>query len=148
MLKKKKARSKEELRHYTMSRIKHKDTGIEIDFRKALWKEGIRYRKNYKLAFGTPDIAITRYKIAIFCDGEFWHGKNWDIKKNKIKSNKQYWDDKIERNIKRDVNVDIVLYGQGWIVLRFWGNEIKNSLDDCVWEVKEQIIASQMDGTL
>jgi DNA mismatch endonuclease (patch repair protein) len=69
-------RTKPEQIHYNMSRVKNKDTSIEITLRKALWHSGIRYRKNYTKLPGKPDIAITKYRIAVFCDGEFWHGKD------------------------------------------------------------------------
>jgi DNA mismatch endonuclease (patch repair protein) len=132
-------------RHKIMSRIKSKDTHIELLLRKALWHEGIRYRKNYSILLGKPDIAITRYKIAIFCDGEFWHGKDWPKKKEKIKDNKKYWISKIEKNMARDNKTEQELIRLGWIVLHFWGEEIKKNLENCVWEVKEQIIKSQYE---
>ena len=90
--------------HKNMSRIKGKDTSIEIALRKALWKRGYRYRKNYKGLPGTPDIAITKYKIAIFCDSEFFHGKDWEMLKIKLEKGKNagYWTSKIQRNIERD----------------------------------------------
>jgi len=122
-----------------MSHIKSKDTSIEILLRKALWHEGIRYRKNYKKLPGNPDIAITKYKIAIFCDGEFWHGKAWNEKKENFKTNRDYWVNKIERNINRDNKADKELEKLGWIIFRYWGNEIKKNLVDCVSEIKETI---------
>ena len=127
------------LRHYTMSQIKSKNTSIEEALRKALWREGIRYRKNLKTLPGKPDIAITKYKIAIFCDGEFWHGKDWETKKGAIKSNREYWIPKIERTIARDAENDSKLANLGWVVYRFWGNEINTKLLDCVDEIKEVI---------
>jgi DNA mismatch endonuclease (patch repair protein) len=107
--------------------------------RKALWHEGIRYRKNLKTLPGSPDIAITKYKIAIFCDGEFWHGKNWEKKKEVFKTNRDYWVSKIDRNIMRDNANEKKLESMGWLVLRFWGNEIIKNLADCVNEIKETI---------
>ncbi|WP_043923598.1 very short patch repair endonuclease [Leadbettera azotonutricia] len=136
-----------ETRHRTMSRIKNKDTDIELLFRKALWHEGIRYRKNYPALPGKPDIAITRYKIAIFCDGEFWHGKNWQKQKSKIKNNKEYWIPKIENNMARDNKKEQELFRLGWIVLHFWGEEIKKDTAACVWEVKEHIIKCQSESS-
>jgi DNA mismatch endonuclease (patch repair protein) len=138
-------RSKEEQRHYNMSRIRSNNTKIEIGFRRALWHEGVRYRKNYKQLPGKPDIAITKYRIAIFCDGEFWHGKNWETKKLKIQNNREYWIDKIERNMKNDVDTEEQLRNMGWIVLRFWGNDIKNNLSTCVKKIKETILQLKMD---
>ncbi|MDR0313046.1 MAG: very short patch repair endonuclease [Treponema sp.] len=128
-----------EQRHIAMSHIRNKNTSIEVQLRKALWKEGIRYRKNYKILPGCPDIAITKYKIAIFCDGEFWHGKNWENKKESIKTNRDYWLPKIDRNIARDNKIERELENMGWVILRYWGNEIKENLEDCVNEVKETI---------
>jgi len=104
-----------------------------------LWREGIRYRKNLKTLPGKPDIAITKYKIAIFCDGEFWHGKNWESNKNKIKENHDFWIAKIERNITRDNTNEKKLANMGWCVLRFWGRDIKKNLNECVNEIKEAI---------
>jgi DNA mismatch endonuclease (patch repair protein) len=146
MLKNHSIRNKEAQRHYLMSRIKGTDTSIEIMLRKALWHEGIRYRKNYKTLPGKPDIVLTRYKIAIFCDGEFWHGKELIVNKRIPKKNQDFWINKIEKNIKRDNEIDIQLFQQGWLVLRFWGNEIINSLSSCVWEIRENIFKIQMDN--
>jgi DNA mismatch endonuclease (patch repair protein) len=139
MKKKKSNRTEKEKRHYTMSRIKNKDTKIEILLRKALWHKGIRYRKNYKLLPGAPDIAITKYNIAIFCDGEFWHGKDWGIKKGRIRNNYEYWIPKIEPNMQRDDEVDKQLEQLGWVVIRFWGVDIQKNIDSCIETVEEII---------
>jgi DNA mismatch endonuclease (patch repair protein) len=128
-----------EQRHTAMSHIRSKNTSIEIQLRKALWKKGIRYRKNLKTLPGCPDIAITKYKIAIFCDGEFWHGKNWENKRGSIKTNHDFWVSKIDRNIARDNKIEKELDNMGWVVLRFWGNEIKKNLADCVNEIEKTI---------
>jgi DNA mismatch endonuclease (patch repair protein) len=133
-------------RSHNMSCIKSQNTSIEKMLRKALWHEGIRYRKNFKTLPGKPDIVITKYKIAIFCDGEFWHGKDWNNKKETLKENKEYWISKIEKNIDRDNEIDAILFQKGWNVLHFWGKEIKKSLSSCVWEVKETIINIQIDN--
>jgi len=122
-----------------MRKIKAKNTTPEIILRKALWNEGIRYRKENKEIIGNPDIAIKKYKLAIFIDGEFWHGYNWHEKKNKIKSNREYWIKKIERNIVRDKKYNQLLKEQNWIVLRFWEHEIKKELNKCVEKVKDAI---------
>jgi DNA mismatch endonuclease (patch repair protein) len=128
-----------EQRHKCMARIRSKNTSIEVLLRKALWQEGIRYRKSFSLLPGKPDIAITKYKVAIFCDGELWHGKDWENKKQRIKTNRDYWIPKIERNIARDIENEKKLENMGWIVIRFWGKEIKKNLMDCVNEIKETI---------
>ena len=116
--------------HKNMSRIKGKDTSIEIALRKALWKRGYRYRKNYKGLPGTPDIAITKYKIAIFCDSEFFHGKDWEVLKPRLEAgnNPEYWKKKILRNMERDDEVNKALMFMGWTVIRFWGKDIPHVL--------------------
>jgi DNA mismatch endonuclease (patch repair protein) len=126
-------------RSKNMSLIKSKDTSIEVIFRKALWKAGFRYRKNYKKLPGKPDIVLTKQKIAIFCDGELWHGKNWDEDKGRIKSNRDYWIPKIEKNIKRDFETDRDLKLMGWEVLRFWGMDIEKNLASCIEQVREAV---------
>ena len=133
-------------RSHTMSRVKNKNTSIEVSLRKALWHSGIRYRKNYNKLPGAPDIAITKYRIAVFCDGEFWHGKDWDAKKPKIQSNRDYWINKIERNISRDYETGRLLYGMGWIVVRFWGMEIRDNLSGCVEEISDLIFQAKIDA--
>lgn len=116
-----------EQRKKTMSLIRSKDTQIEIMLRKALWKKGYRYRKNVNTIFGKPDIVLPKYKIAIFCDSEFFHGKDWDQLSARILKgdNSSYWYSKIQRNINRDMEVDRTLRGEGWKVIRFWGSDIK-----------------------
>ncbi len=130
-----------EQRHKNMKHIRSKDTKIEIILRKALWHEGIRYRKNYDKLPGKPDIAITKYKIAVFCDGEFFHGKDWNQLQVKLKSsnNSEYWLKKIQRNINHDYEVEQEIRAQGWIVLRFWGKDIKRDVSMCVKSIKEAI---------
>lgn len=125
----------------TMSKIKGKDTSIEIKLRKAHWNEGIRYRKNYKGLPGTPDIALTKYRIAIFCDSEFWHGKDWEILKPRLENggNGAFWVNKINRNRNRDIEVDKKLLFLDWIVLHFWGKEILSNTQECVKTVYEAI---------
>ena len=127
--------------HKNMSKIKGKDTSIEIALRKALWKKGIRYRKNCKDLPGRPDIAITKYKIAIFCDSEFFHGKDWDVLKPRLAqgSNGDYWVSKIERNIERDKEKDEKLLFLGWTVIHFWGKDILKDTETCVQVVEEAI---------
>lgn len=130
-----------EQRHKNMQHIRSKDTQIEILLRRALWKEGIRYRKNYDALPGKPDIAITKYRIAIFCDGEFFHGKNWETLQIKLQNsnNSTYWLNKIEKNIQRDLDVEKQIRAKDWIVIRFWGNDIKHNLEACVDVVRETI---------
>ncbi len=120
-----------EQRHRNMQAVKCKDTKIEILLRKELWSRGIRYRKNAKDVFGKPDIVFKGKKVAVFCDSEFWHGYNWEEKKNEIKSRRDFWIPKIERNMERDKEVTAALEADGWTVLRFWGNEIKKNTATC-----------------
>ena len=124
-----------EQRRKNMQHIRSKDTDIEIRLRTALWHAGMRYRKNYKALPGKPDIAITKHKIAIFCDSSFWHGRDFDTKKP-VDTNHEYWDAKIRRNMARDQEVNRQLTELGWTVLRFWDIEIKKNLEDCIQAIK------------
>lgn len=128
-----------EERSQTMSKIKSTNTKPEIKLRKALWILGYRYRKNYKQVPGKPDLAFTKQKIAIFIDGEFWHGYDWENKKKKISRNRNYWIPKIEKNIKRDNFVSVELKKLGWTVLRFWSKDINTNLDKCVSTIYKQL---------
>lgn len=118
-----------------MGRIKGKDTKIELKLRKALWHIGLRYRKNYRRLPGSPDIALTKYRIAIFCDSDFWHGHDWPLRKERIHSNRDYWIPKIERNIERDKEIDDQLIEMGWLPLHFWEHRINRDLQGCIVEV-------------
>ncbi len=120
-----------EQRHKNMQAIKNKDSEIELRLRKELWRRGLRYRKNVKNVFGHPDIAFIGKKVAVFCDSEFWHGYDWEHRKNDIKSRRDFWISKIERNIQRDIEVTGMLEADGWIVLRFWGKEITADVCKC-----------------
>ena len=130
-----------EQRHKNMKNIHGKDTKIEVILRKALWNKGYRYRKNYKKLPGSPDIVLTKYKIAIFCDGEFFHGKDWDTLKKRLEksNNSKYWINKISRNKQRDDEINKKLDFEGWTVIRFWGEDIKKHTDECVKVVEETI---------
>ena len=137
-----------EQRHKNMQNIKCKDTRIEVLLRKALWNKGIKYRKNCRDLPGKPDIVITRYKIAIFCDGEFFHGKDWELLRPRLEkgNNSEYWISKISRNRERDDEVNKQLLYQGWTVIRFWGSDIKKHTEDCVRVVEETIFDLKMGG--
>lgn len=130
-----------EQRHKNMSHIKGKDTFIEVKLRHLLWEKGYRYRKNYKDLPGNPDIVLTKYKIVIFCDGEFFHGRNWEDLREHLKNsnNSQFWISKIARNIDRDDEINKKLSAMGWTVLRFWGEDIKKHPDECVRVIEETI---------
>ena len=125
-----------------MKKLRSKDTGIEVQLRKALWKKGYRYRKNYAALPGKPDIVLIKCKIAIFCDGEFFHGKDWEILKPRLENgkNKEYWISKISRNRERDDDVNKQLLFRGWTVIRFWVDDIKKHTDECVKVIEEVIL--------
>lgn len=120
-----------EQRKKNMRAVKAKDTDIELLLRRELWSRGLRYRKNCKFVMGKPDIVFLRAKVAVFCDSEFWHGFNWEVKKNEIKSNREFWIPKIEKNILRDQEITKKLENTGWTVLRFWGRKIKTDYVGC-----------------
>ena len=134
--------------HKNMSRIRGKDTSIEVALRKALWAKGYRFRKNYKELPGSPDIALTKYKIAVFCDSEFFHGKDWDVLKDKLGKGKnpRYWISKIQRNMERDMEKDKMLRFEGWTVIHFWGKDILKNTDECVKVIEETIFELKMSG--
>ncbi len=122
-----------------MQRVKNKDSEIELSLRKALWSMGLRYRKNVKSVFGHPDIAFIGKKIAVFCDSEFWHGYDWERRKNDFKVRQDFWLPKIERNMERDREVNERLEAEGWIVIRFWGKEIKSDVNACAEKIKKAV---------
>lgn len=130
-----------EQRRKNMQSIKSKDTSIELKLRKALWSRGFRYRKNYDKLPGKPDIAMTKYKLAIFCDSEFFHGKDWEVLKPRLErgANSQFWVNKITRNRERDDEVNKRLLFEGWTVVRFWGKDILQNTDECVRVIEEAI---------
>lgn len=128
-----------EQRKKNMQANKSVGTKSEVLLAKALWHNGYRYIKNDKTILGKPDISFRKFKIAIFCDGEFWHGKDWINKKNKITVNQTYWHRKIEKNIQRDIVINKSLTENGWIVVRLWDKEIKSNLSMCLKKI-EQII--------
>lgn len=122
---------------YNMKQVHSKDSKIELMLRHELWIRGLRYRKNVNHLTGHPDIAFIGKKIAVFCDSEFWHGYNWNQRKNDFKSRQDFWIPKIERNMARDIEVTEMLEADGWIVLRFWGNEIKKDVTACADRIEK-----------
>ena len=133
-----------------MKSIHGRVTSIEFRLGKALWKKGYRYRKNYKKLPGTPDIVLTCYKIAIFCDSEFFHGKDWEFLKLRLErgNNPEYWINKIQRNIQRDLEKDHALQYLGWTVIHFWGKDILSHTDDCIQVIEEAIWETKMNNYL
>ncbi len=124
---------------YNMKQIKSKDSQIEMLLRRELWRRGFRYRKNVKSVYGHPDIAFIGKKVAVFCDSEFWHGFDWENRKADFKSHRDFWIPKIERNMQRDTEVNEKLEQEGWIVLRFWGKEIKKDVSACVDKIEKAV---------
>ena len=131
-----------------MSSIPSKNTEPEMILRRALWQKKLRYRVHYKQLPGKPDVVFTKYRIAVFCDGDFWHGHNWAIRglsslEEELAGYSVFWRNKIEHNIVRDREVDRLLTEQGWTVIRLWESEIRNNLDDCVNRIADELIASK-----
>lgn len=122
-----------------MRKVRSKDTKPELILRKALWHEGIRYRKNYKELVGKPDIAIISSKIAIFVDGEFWHGYDFENQKKRLHHNRDKWIKKIKKNMARDKKDNAMLTEQGWKVMRFPSKYVTNHTDECVTEIIQEI---------
>lgn len=136
-----------EQRRKNMQNIKGKNTSIELILCRALWQKGYHYRKNYKELPGSPDIVLTKYKIAIFCDGEFFHGKDWDKLKARLEKGEkgEYWIKKITRNMERDEEINKQLMFKGWTVLRFWGDDIKKNTEECIKTIEEVIFDISME---
>lgn len=137
-----------EQRRKNMQNIRSENTKIEVLLRKALWRKGYRYRKNDRSLPGRPDIVLPKYKIAIFCDGEFFHGKDWEVLKPRLEqgSNGEFWVNKISRNKARDDETNKKLLFLGWTVIRFWGKDIQKNLDECVKVVEETIFDLMING--
>ena len=125
-----------------MRAVKNKGSKIETMLQKELWHRGLRYRKNAKTVYGKPDIVFIGKKVAVFCDSEFFHGYDWEIKSKEIKSNREFWIPKIEKNMQRDKEVTDKLTSEGWTVLRFWGNDIKKHLSQCA-DIIESVVKSK-----
>lgn len=126
-----------ETTHKIMSAIKSKDTEPELLVRKALWKDGYRYRINVRKLPGKPDIVFTKAKIAVFCDGDFWHGHNWAVRglpslEEELKEYSEFWKSKILGNIARDERNTLQLKEMGWTVIRLWESDIRKDTDACV----------------
>ncbi|HFC8540532.1 TPA: very short patch repair endonuclease [Neisseria lactamica] len=134
-----------EQRKKCMQSNKSKGTKPELVLAKAMWALGLRYRKNSGSIFGKPDFSFKKYKVAVFVDGEFWHGKDWEQRKAEIKGNREFWIAKIERNIRRDREVTGRLKAEGWTVLRFWSNDVVKNTTCCAEKVKEIVRARGSD---
>ena len=128
-----------------MSRVRLKGGKAEQLLAKALWRKGYRYRKNDKRLPGSPDIAILKHRIAVFVDGEFWHGQNWETRKERLQRNREYWIEKIEENMARDRRNDLLLQDLGWTTVHFWEKEVLKQPDDCIAMIEETILAALID---
>jgi DNA mismatch endonuclease (patch repair protein) len=122
-----------------MSRIKSVDTQAEIKLRKELWKKGYRYRVNYRKLSGKPDIVFIKQKITIFIDGSFWHGFEWEKKKPRIITNRNYWVNKIEGNMIRDIVNTKKLEDEGWLVLRFWDHDVNKNFEKIIKKILQTL---------
>ncbi|WP_303675196.1 very short patch repair endonuclease [Vampirovibrio chlorellavorus] len=126
-----------------MKTIKSKGTKPELLLGKALWADGLRYRKHYKIK-GRPDFVFVGTKVAVFCDGDFWHGNNWSLRglaslEEELLSYSEFWVTKIKRNVARDLETNKILEQEGWLVLRFWESEIYTNIEIIVQKIKEAI---------
>ena len=126
-----------------MKKIRLKNTQPEKLLRKELTRIGFRYGLNSPKL---PDIVLNRYNLVIFVDGEFWHGFEWEKKKTRIKANREYWIPKIERTIARDKANNEKLGELGFVVLRFWANEIKNDLASCVKRIADHCVSGTISA--
>lgn len=128
-----------EQRRKNMQAIKSVGSKAEVILAKSLFAKGYRYRKNNNSVLGKPDLTFKKIKLAIFVDGEFWHGKDWEIRKKNLKTNQEYWIPKIERNMQRDIEVNLKLSERGWRILRFWSREVEKNLDTCISQIEYEI---------
>jgi len=117
---------------HIMSKIRSKGGKAETLLGKAMWTMGLRYRKQYPIT-GKPDYTLISSRIVIFCDGDFWHGRDFEerVKRGRFKSNQDYWYRKIPRNMKRDIEVNKILQEGGWKVMRFWETDIMQNPTQC-----------------
>ncbi len=124
-----------------MSRIRSRNTKVEVGFFKllssALYPKGYRYRKHYSRLPGKPDVVFVGQKVAVFLDGDFWHGYN--LKRLGKRVPKRYWLAKIERNILRDKKINSQLRKDGWIVLRFWEHKLKQNPKLAIQKIKQSL---------
>lgn len=103
-----------------------RDTRCELVLRRVLWRRGLRYRLDVADLPGRPDVAFTRVRLAVFCDGDFWHGRNLEARVSALANghNAPYWVAKIRGNVARDARHDAALEALGWKVLRLWERDI------------------------
>ena len=129
-----------------MRRVRSRDTTPEIALRKALWRRGMRYRTHYKHLPGRPDIVFPTARVAVFVDGDFWHGNQWRLRGHtsldgqfQNSDRAEYWVPKIRRNMIRDADATARLEYGGWKVVRVWESEIASDLERCADKVGEAV---------
>lgn len=127
--------------------VKSKDTKPEVQLRKAVWRMGFRYRKNVKTLEGSPDLVFPRQKVAVFVDGDFWHGRNWPERRKRLQRNRDYWIRKIEGNIARDRRVDTALANRGWSVVRLWSEDVRRDIESCVTAVITTVRIAELSSS-
>jgi DNA mismatch endonuclease, patch repair protein len=131
------------------SRIKAKNkaanTKCEILLRSALWRRGLRFRKNVRELPGKPDVVFPRERVVVFVDGDFWHGRNWEERRRKLAAgvNSGYWVAKIQTNMDRDARHNEELTQLGWTVLRFWETDVLTDLTGTAISVNEVVQAKR-----
>jgi DNA mismatch endonuclease (patch repair protein) len=125
-----------EQRSYCMSRIKGKDTGLEVQVRSALHMKGLRFRKHVKELPGKPDIVFHKARLAVFIDGDFWHGYRFPLWENKVSD---FWKTKISKNRERDRKNHRKLRVMGWTVIRIWQHQIKQDFNGCIEKIVEKL---------
>ena len=130
--------------HKAMVAVKSTNTSPEMTLRRALWKRGLRYRVNVTHLPGKPDIVFSKARIAVFCDGDYWHGHNWALRgyaslEDELSRYGEYWQKKIRKNVERDAHNNQLLRESGWYVMRFWGSEIKADVEKCADKIEEAL---------
>ena len=129
-----------EQRSYCMSRIKGKDSRLELLVRSELHRRGLRFRKNVKELLGKPDVVFTAAKVAVFIDGDFWHGYRFPSWEHKLSD---FWKKKISKNRERDVKNQQMLRAMGWKVLRVWQHEIETDFGGSIDRIVSTVRATQ-----
>ena len=137
-----------ETTHKIMSAVKQKDTEPELLLRRKLWSSGFRYRKNYTKLPGKPDIVFISKKVAVFCDGDYWHGHNWAVRgysslEQELSRYSDFWREKILRNIARDEKNNSLLSEMGWTVVRLWESDIRGDIDGCIKRIRTALDSNE-----
>lgn len=125
-----------EQRRMTMSRIRGRNTKVELVVRKELHRRGYRFRVNAAWLVGKPDIVFTRFRLAIFVDGDFWHGWKFDQWSQKLAP---YWREKISENITRDLRNRALLRREGWTVMHLWEHDVNKNMERCIQRIEAKL---------